>query len=63
MEAPSPKGVIREAARLGIIKDAESWIGFINARNAGVHDYFGMGEDEYAQIAQSFLEKARKIFI
>lgn len=62
LEAPSPKSAIREAARLNIIRDAESWIDFINARNAGVHDYFGMSKDEYYQIARNFLEQARKVF-
>ena len=62
LDAPSPKAAIREAARIGLIENAEAWIDFINARNAGVHDYFGMPEDEYVKIANEFLVKAKKVF-
>lgn len=62
LDAPSPKAAIREAARIGMIDDAEAWIAFINARNAGVHDYFGMPDEEYVKIANEFLKSAEKIF-
>jgi nucleotidyltransferase substrate binding protein (TIGR01987 family) len=62
LEAPSPKASIRESARLGLIDDAKAWIDYINTRNASVHDYFGMSQDEYIQIAKDFLSDARKAF-
>lgn len=39
LDAGSPKTVIRELARLGWIEDAESWIEFLDARNATSHVY------------------------
>jgi len=35
----APKLVIREAARLKIIEDPESWIHFIDQRNLSSHTY------------------------
>lgn len=61
VEALSPKAAVREAARLKLIDNPESWIEFINARNAGVHDYFGMGEKDYVDIAKDFLSAAKKL--
>lgn len=62
LDAPSPKAAIREAARLGKLDDAEGWIEFVNVRNAGIHDYFGMGEEEYIEIAEDFLKHAKEVF-
>jgi len=62
LEAQSPKAAIREAARLNIISEAEQWLDFINARNAGVHDYFGMTDQEYLDIAKEFCKEASKVF-
>ena len=58
LDAPSPKAAIREAARLKIINDPEFWLKAIEARNASVHDYFGIGEEEFIQIAKNFLKLA-----
>jgi len=61
LEAPSPKAAVREAARLGFIGNAELWIECINARNSSVHDYFGIGEDAYIQLAREFLVELKKL--
>jgi hypothetical protein len=34
---------------------------FLETRNAGVHDYFGVSEDEYADAARMFLKDARTV--
>jgi nucleotidyltransferase substrate binding protein (TIGR01987 family) len=38
-EASAKKGWIREAAKLGMIADAESWFGFLAARDRSSHTY------------------------
>jgi nucleotidyltransferase substrate binding protein (TIGR01987 family) len=38
-ELLTPKNVFREAAKLGIVKDPEAWIKFIDARNLSSHTY------------------------
>ncbi len=53
-EVPGPRPAILEAARYGWIENREGWAGFLEARNAGVHDYFGLSSEEYAGIARSF---------
>ncbi|PIU54682.1 MAG: hypothetical protein COS89_09555 [Deltaproteobacteria bacterium CG07_land_8_20_14_0_80_38_7] len=63
LEVQSPKAAVREAARIGIISKAEYWLDFIDARNAGVHDYFGMTDEEYLKIATEFYKEASKVFI
>jgi hypothetical protein len=35
-----------------------SLLGFLEARNAGVHDYFGLSSEEYAGIARNFYTAA-----
>lgn len=62
LDAQSPKAAVREAARIGIIDNAEDWLDFINARNAGVHDYFGMADEEYLKLAIEFHKEAAKVF-
>lgn len=62
VETLSPKAVVREAARLGIIDEAEPWLDFIDARNAGVHDYFGMGQEDYVELAKEYLQRAQRVF-
>lgn len=62
LDAPSPKGAVRGMARIGRIGNPEKWIEYINARNAGVHDYFGTTQDGYVGIAREFLGDARKVF-
>lgn len=53
--ANSPKEAIRQAAKLGIIENAESWIDCANARNDSVHDYFGIPEKRYLALVEQFL--------
>jgi hypothetical protein len=53
-EVPGPRPAILEAARYGWIKNKEDRAGFLEARNAGVHDYFGLSSEEYASIARSY---------
>lgn len=62
MDPQSPKAAIRDAAKIGLIDDPESWMVFINARNSGVHDYFSISEAEYYKIVCEFISKALKIF-
>lgn len=62
LDAITPKDAVRQAAKMGLIKSAESWIGYINARNSGVHDYWGLSEKEYLAAAREFLKEGRKIF-
>ncbi|APW47506.1 HI0074 family nucleotidyltransferase substrate-binding subunit [Rhodoferax antarcticus] len=38
-EAPARKDTFREAAKLGLVADAEAWIGHVNARNRTSHTY------------------------
>ncbi len=61
LEAPSPKEAVRVAARIGLIEDAKQWIGFINARNDGVHDYFEVPEEDYVAMAKNLLKDCKKI--
>ncbi|HEX2960013.1 MAG TPA: nucleotidyltransferase substrate binding protein [Chitinispirillaceae bacterium] len=57
-EIPGPRPSILEAARYGWIDNREIWAGFLEARNAGVHDYFGLSSEEYAGIARNFYAAA-----
>jgi hypothetical protein len=57
-EIPGPRPAILEAARYGWIKDREIWAGFLEARNAGIHDYFGLSSEEYAGIARNYYAAA-----
>lgn len=57
-EIPGPRPAILEAARYGWIQNREIWAGFLEARNAGVHDYFGLSSEEYAGIARDFYAAA-----
>jgi len=61
LDAPSPKTAVKEAARLMIIHDPEFWLKAIEARNASVHDYFGIGEEEFISIAREFLRVAKTL--
>jgi hypothetical protein len=60
LDCPSPKAAVREAARLGFISDPSLCVEAINARNASVHDDFGIGEDELLELAEKFLRISRK---
>ena len=57
-ETPGPRAAIQNAVSYGWIEDADSWASYLNARNAGVHDYFGLSSEEYAAIARRYLSDA-----
>lgn len=57
----APKDVVRKAARADIIADPELWIKAIDARNASVHDYFGIGDAAFVKQAREFLEAASRL--
>ena len=60
-EANAKKGWIREAAKLGIIADAEVWFGFLSARDRTSHTYDSViANDVFGQIAD-FLNHARDL--
>lgn len=56
LDVPSPKMAIKEGARLGLITDPEIWLRCIDARNSSVHDYFGISEKEYIELAVQLLK-------
>jgi nucleotidyltransferase substrate binding protein (TIGR01987 family) len=48
-ETLSPKNTFREAAKLGIVTDAEAWLRFVDARNLSSHTYKeSLAEEVYA---------------
>jgi nucleotidyltransferase substrate binding protein (TIGR01987 family) len=48
-ELLTPKNVFREAAKLGMVKDPEAWIRFVDARNLSNHTYKeSLAEEVYA---------------
>ncbi len=59
--AVSPKEAIRQAAVLGLIGGVEEWIAIATARNDSVHDYFGIPEPKYVELAGKLLTLARKV--
>ena len=62
LDAPSPKEAIRKAAKINLVEDSQQWIEYINIRNLGVHDYFGIPEKEYIGYSKRFLVEAKKLF-
>jgi len=56
LEAASPKMAVRQAAKLKLITEPEAWLDAIEARNNSVHDYFGISETEYSELAQELLK-------
>lgn len=58
-EVYGPKDTIQKAGTYQWIQDIEDWIEFLQARNAGIHDYFGLSSEEYAEIARRFEKVAR----
>lgn len=58
-EVYGPKDTIQKAGLYQWIEDIEDWIEFLQARNVGVHDYFGLSSEEYAEIARRFEKSAR----
>jgi len=53
-EAPGPRPAIQEGLRFGWIEDADFWADALDARNASVHDYFGMTQQDYLKIMGRF---------
>jgi nucleotidyltransferase substrate binding protein (TIGR01987 family) len=41
IECASPRGCIKEAVRIGILRDGDGWIGMLEARNRTSHLYDG----------------------
>ncbi|MBI2335316.1 MAG: nucleotidyltransferase substrate binding protein [Deltaproteobacteria bacterium] len=64
LEAPSPKMAIKQAAKLNYLNKPEVWLLCIDARNNSVHDYFGISEKEYIELAKNLLVlmKEAKVF-
>ncbi|MDZ7292417.1 MAG: nucleotidyltransferase substrate binding protein [candidate division KSB1 bacterium] len=56
-----PRDSIALAGTYQWIDNVEEWAEFLQARNAGVHDYFGLSEEEYAEIARRFLIAANNV--
>jgi nucleotidyltransferase substrate binding protein (TIGR01987 family) len=51
----SKNDIFRESARLGLVKDAEAWIGHYAARNDTSHDYNQEKADEVFERVKLFL--------
>ncbi|MBL0176739.1 MAG: nucleotidyltransferase substrate binding protein [Ignavibacteria bacterium] len=60
-EVFGPRDAINLAIIRGWIASPDTWAAFLQARNAGVHDYFGMEPEEYAAVAKDFLVDARVV--
>lgn len=61
IEVYSPREVIKAAARMDIITNAELWMQFLNDRNNSVHDYLGIPFNEYLKTIESFLIEVKKL--
>lgn len=61
LEAVSPKEAIKQAGHLGLIKDVELWLGFLQDRNIAVHDYLGMSNEDYLKTIQQFFSEVKKL--
>ena len=56
-EASAQKDTVREAAKLGLIADAEAWIGYVNARNSTSHTYNStVAEQVFKQVPAFILD-------
>lgn len=55
------KNTTREAASMGLIADAEAWIGHINARNETSHTYDSAKANQVFQTIPGFLPDARDL--
>lgn len=60
-EASAKKGWIREAAKLGMIADAEAWFGFLTARDRTSHTYDSKTATEVFGQIDEFLHNARDL--
>ena len=54
LEATSPKDTIKVGASIGMVKNPEKWIRYINSRNLAVHDYLGIDNSEYLSLIRDF---------
>ena len=61
LDAPSPKAAVKQAAKLGVISSPVDWLACIDARNNSVHDYFGISEEDYADLAEKFLQLVKEM--
>ena len=43
------------------MSEPSDWLACIDARNNSVHDYFGISENDYAKLAEKFMDLAKKI--
>lgn len=60
-EAPGPKPAIQAAFRYRwIAKGIERWQFFLEARNSGVHQYFGIPKREYLAAIRDFAVEAEE---
>lgn len=57
------KDLFREAARTGIIEQAEPWFEFLKARNLTSHTYNESTAIEAYRVAKSFLPEAEKLVL
>lgn len=60
-EATSKKDTFREAAKLGLIADAEAWLGHVAARNRTSHTYDSAIANQVFSHVPSFLSDARDL--
>ena len=52
--AGSPKSIMRLAAEAGMIRNAENWIQYINARQSTSHDHFAENTDAVLSVVDGF---------
>jgi nucleotidyltransferase substrate binding protein (TIGR01987 family) len=57
-----PKPLIKKAATLGVIKDAETWLEFLDKRNASSHDYSGDKADSAIKIVGYYIQEAITLY-
>ena len=60
-EASAKKDTFREAAKLGLIADAEAWLGHLEARNRTSHTYDSAIATQVFEHIPSFLPDARDL--
>jgi len=57
----SKRDLFREAARIGLLENAEAWFGYNNARNQTSHTYNEQIAEEVFEIARAFAPAARRL--
>jgi nucleotidyltransferase substrate binding protein (TIGR01987 family) len=58
---PTVKDLFREAAKIGLISDAEKWFDYHQARNETSHTYDEDTAEEVYQVALKFLSDAQSL--